>query len=187
MHALQILKTVAGAIARPLRWVIPAGLLDNTTFDRIRLLCVGLMIVMPLFAVVAWQTQKTRDEIQLRGITTEATVTRTNVIRLKGTSYEIDILWRDARGAQRRVHRMSVSVGYYSQLTRTTLPKVRIKYLADRETSRGMVALLDDPAAPSGGADRIPDLIGVTLFGFASTVLMTLWRNRRRRGTAQVA
>jgi hypothetical protein len=47
--------------------------------------------------------------------------------------------------------------------------------------------LLDDPAGPSDGAQRIPVQLGVMLLFFVSTVLMTLWRNRRRRDTAQIA
>jgi hypothetical protein len=185
--ALRSLKIVAIAIARPLRRTIPRGLLDNTVFDRIRLGFYLMILLGPFFAVLGWQNQQRVDDILRHGATAEASVTRTQISRGKGTAYMVDIAWRDARGTQHRVEQLSVSAAYFSQITRTNSPKVPVKYLTDRETTRRTVALTDDASWNSEGSRMIPSWLVATLLGLAGTALMTLWRNRKLRAAARMA
>ena len=181
MRAFQNLRTVADALIRPIRRVIPSGYTHRCL--------VMLMVIGPLFSVAGWYHHQRVDDILQRGLTAEAIVTGTKVARGKGgPSYSIDLAWRDARGAQHRVDEMFVSAQYFSQVTRISPPqKVWIRFLADRETTRRTVALPDDHSRNSSHKSVIPYGLVGGLFGLAGAVLIMVWRNRRLRRAALIA
>jgi hypothetical protein len=187
MRTLDTLAITARIGARRARRAIMRGLRLPTMFDRIRLCFILMIILGPLFAVVERYNQQRVEEILRQGTSAEAAVTGTRITSGRNTSYFVDLAWRAPGGAQHRVEQMTVSAGYFNQVTRVSLPKVRIKYLADREVSRRTVALLDDPSWTAQGTRMIPGWLLVSLVGLAGTALMTLWRNWRRRRAAQMA
>lgn len=189
LYALRLMaRLLAGAIARPIRWLIPSGLLDNTIFDHVRLCFFLLILFGPLFALAGWESQHRVDDILRRGATTEAAVTGSKVIRHKGTTYTLDLAWRDARGTAYRIEALSVSAAYFNQVSRMgPAPTIRITYLTDRAASRRSVALTDDPGWSSEGSRMIPAGLIPGLLGLAGTVVMTLWRNRRIRRAVRIA
>lgn len=182
MGALQSLKGLFGLINQLLVRVCPAGLFDNTLFARIHLLFFMLIVMGPVFGLISWQSQKRVDDVLMRGTVAEAIVTKTTITRGRSTTYSIDIVWHDTRGAARRLEGFIVSPGYYGQITSARQPaKVRIAYLADETTSvRRTVAPFDHVRNSDGeGLARVFLIMG--LIGIPGTVLMTLWRNWRLR------
>jgi hypothetical protein len=184
MRALHKLTTAAGAIARRAGPAISRAVLGYTLPHRILQCLLMLIILGPYLVLTGWQNQNRVDDILRRGVIAEASVTRTEVINGKSTSYAIDLAWRDAHGVQRRVEQARVSAAYFGQITRDSSRKVRIKYLADRETSRWTVATLDDPSWRSGGTRSVAPWLVSTVVGLAVVALMILWPRRRHLGAA---
>jgi hypothetical protein len=186
MRALHELTTAAGAIARRVGPAMSRALLGHTLFHRVLQCFLVLITLGPYLVLVGWQNQNRVDDILRRGVTAEASVARTEVINGKSTSYAIDLAWRDAQGVQHRVEQVRVSAAYFGQITRDSSPKVRIKYLVDRETSRWTVATLDDPSWNSGGTRIVAPWLVSTLLGLAVVALMILWPRRRHPSAARV-
>jgi hypothetical protein len=185
MRALHQLTTAAGAIARRVGPAMSRALLGHTLSHRILQCCLMLIILGPYLVLAGWRDQSRIDDILRRGVTVEASVTRTEVIRGgKSTSYTIDLAWRGAPGVQHRVEQVRVSAAYFDRITRDTPPKIRIRYLADRETSRRTVTALDDPSWNIGRTHMISPWLASTLLGLALVALMILWPRRRHAGTA---
>jgi hypothetical protein len=184
MRALHTLPTAAGAIARRLGSAISRALLGHTLIPRISQCSLMLIILGPYLVVAGWQNQNRIDDILRRGVTAEASVTRTEVINGKSTSYTIGLAWRDAHGVQRRVEQVRVSAEYFAQITRDRSSKVRIKYLVDRETSRWTLSPLDDPSWSPVGRGMIPSWLVSNLLGLAVAALMILWPRRPHLGAA---
>jgi hypothetical protein len=185
MGALHDLKIAIGATVRRIGRAIWRGLRGDTVFDRMRLVCVALIAFGPLVGVFEWYTTHRIDHILQHGVPALATVTGTAVSKGRSTTYSVDLAWRDANGTTHRVTRMVVLAPFFGEITRTTpAPLVRIKYLADRETGRWTVVLLDDSTFRL--ARPIPGSLFVSLMGLAGLVLLMLWRSCRRRA-AQIA
>jgi hypothetical protein len=184
MRALDTLNTAAGAITRRAGPAASRALLGHTLSQRILQCILMLMIFGPYLLLVDWQNRSRADEILRRGVTVEANVTGTEVIRGKSTSYAIDLAWRDAQGAQQRVAQVRVSAEYFEQITRAPSANVRIKYLADRELSRRTVGALDDPSWRRAATRTISSSLVSTLLGLSVVAVMILLPRRRHAGAA---
>jgi hypothetical protein len=186
MRTLQDLTIATGAIAHRIGRAIWRGLRADTVFDRLRLICAVMIVLGPLLSVIEWYNTHRIEHILQHGVPALATVTGTEVSKGRSTTYSVDLAWRDAHGTAYHVTRVVVLPPFFAQVSRTTpAPKVRIKYLADRETSRWTVALLDD--ATFRLKRSIPGWLVVSLMGLAGLVPLMLWRSWRRRDAAQVA
>jgi hypothetical protein len=183
MRTLHELPSATGPIARRIGRAIWRGLRGDTVFDRLRLVCAMMIVLGPFLGVIEWYNTHRIDHILQRGVPALATVTGTEVSKGRSTTYTVDLTWRDARGTEHRVTRMVVLAPFFAQVTHTTPPpKVRIKYLADRETSRRNVVLLDDSTFRI--KRPIPGWLFVSLMGLAGLVPLMLWRSWRRRRAA---
>jgi hypothetical protein len=180
--------TATGILARRIGRALKRGLLLHSLFDRIRFGCFIMIILGPLFGVAEWHNQRRVEDILGRGATAAASVTKSKVTRGRSTTYTIDLAWRDANGTQHSVEQMKVSAAFFGLVTRRNPPpKVLIKYLTDRETTRRTVALLDDPTWKPNPANLLPAWTVPSLTGLIGLALLTLWRGWRRRRTAQMA
>jgi hypothetical protein len=187
MRALHKL-TPTGILVRRVGRALQRGLLLHTIFDRIRFACCLMIVLGPFFGAVEWHNRQRIADILARGAAAEATVTNPKVTSGRSTTYSIDLAWRDAQGAQHRVEQMTISAGFFSWLTRTSPPpKIRIKHLTDRETSRRTVALLDDTTWKPNPSNMLPAWTVPSLMGAIGLALLTLWRTWRRRRRTQPA
>jgi hypothetical protein len=180
MRSLHTL-TPTGILARRIGRALKRGLLLHTYFDRLRFGCVLMIVLGPVFGVVEWHNRQRIEDILARGAVTEAAVTGTRVTTGRSTTYSVDLAWRDTQGMQHSVAQMTVSSAFYSQVTRVSPPKARIKYLTDREASRRTIALLDDPPRKPNRANLLPGWMVPSLMGLIGLALLTLWRSWRRR------
>jgi hypothetical protein len=180
--------TPTGILVRRIGRALKRGLVMHTFYDRIRFACCVMIILGPIFGVVEWHNRQRTADILARGVAAEATVSNSKVTSGRSTTYSIDLAWRDAQGAQQRVEQMTVSAGFFGWLTRTNPPpKILIKHLADRETSRRTVVLLDDIIWKPNPNNMLPAWTVPSLMGAIGLALLTLWRTWRRRRRAQLA
>jgi hypothetical protein len=185
MRLSEALKAMSKAIGRQISRILPGGLRDKTGTGWSHSAFFMLALIGPLFALVCWYGQARVDDVLRRGATAEATVSKMTITRMKSTSYAVDIVWRDTQGQVRTIERMSVSAGFYNLIAAAKAPqKVHIKYLTDEPVSRLRTALTDDIAQNTESGGMIPMWLGVGLFGFLATAVMTFWRRRRIRRDA---
>jgi hypothetical protein len=182
MRLSEALKAISGAIGRQSRRVLPGGLHDNSGIGWSQSAFFMLIFIGPIFALVCWYGQSRVDDVLQRGAAAEATVVKMTITRMKSTSYSVDIVWRDKQGVDRSIERMTVSAGFYNRIAAAKAPqKVNIKYLADQPVSRLQTVLTDDTTQNTESGGMIPMWLGVALFGFVATAVMTFWRRRRMR------
>lgn len=181
--------TPTGILARRIGRAVKRGLLMPTFFDRLRFVCFVLIILGPIFGVIERNNRQRLETILAQGTIAQANVTRTRVTSNRSTTHSIDLAWRDAQGAQHKVEEMVVSPGFYGWLTRTSPPpKILVKYLTDRQTSRRTIALLDDPPRKPNPANLLPAWTMPSIMGLIGLALLALWRTvRRRRRAVQAA
>jgi hypothetical protein len=184
----EALKAISGAIGGQIRRVPPGGVRGKSGVGWSQSAFFMLIFIGPFFALVCWYDQARVNEVLRRGVATEATVVKMTVTRMKSTSYSVDIVWRDTQGVDRSIERMTISAGFYNRIAAANAPqKVNIKYLADEPVSRRRTALTDDVAQNTESGGMIPMWLGVGLFGFVATAVMTFLRRRRvRRGALGV-
>jgi len=144
----------------------------------------------PVLAFMSWQDGERVKKVAAEGIEAQASVegaTRTKR-RRSGTSYTVDLAWKDAAGQDRTADKVSISHQFASRIIandKLTVDTVPIKYLAG-EQGKDSVIIRDD-------ADKQADLdhemiyvgggagiIGILGSGF----WFLLGRRRRSEGEA---
>lgn len=133
-----------------------------------------------------WDAEHIRD-VEARGLEVTATIdgaTRTKR-RRGGTSYDVNLAWKDQKGTARTATAVSVSTAFASQIIhddKIVRDKVRIKYLTDDLDAKPI--LLED-ADRQASTDR--ELIwvgaGAGAVGIIGSLLFLLV-GRRREETA---
>lgn len=138
----------------------------------------------PVLAFFSWQDGERVRKIAAEGIEAQASVegaTRTKR-RRGGTSYSIDLAWKDRNGQDRTAEKISVSTEFASRiitndkLTVSTLP---IKYLPDEPGKDAVIiqgdadkqATLDHEMIYVGSGAGVVGILGSALF---------FWLGRRR-------
>lgn len=182
MSAFQSLKRAYNAVTCLCERFLPGGLMENTVFGRVHLMFFMAIVMGPIVAGFSWQNQKRVDDVLMRGTVAEAIVTSYKATHGKGTTYSLDIVWRDTQGAERRVEGFVVSGGFYNRVTSSRQPaKIRIAYLAEETTSARRTVAPYDHARNADGAGLMRMFLLMGLVGVIGTAIMTLWRNRRLR------
>ncbi|MDR6870678.1 hypothetical protein J2Y55_001678 [Bosea sp. BE125] len=144
----------------------------------------------PVIAYMSWADGERVKHVAAQGIETQASIesaTRTKR-RRGGTSYAVDLAWKDAKGEERKAEKVAVSLGFANQIIRAekiVADTVWIKYLPD-EPGKDAVILRDDAEAQ---ANTDQELIyvgaGAGVVGIIGSALFFL--SGRRRKDEQVA
>jgi hypothetical protein len=138
----------------------------------------------PVMAYFGWADTQRLHNIEANGVEAVAAIegaTRTQR-RRGGTSYALNLAWKDAKGAVRQAEKVPVSREFANQIIgddKIVRASVRIKYLRDDETVTPMVI---------GDANRHQDLdafmvragVGAGAVGIMGSALMLLMGRRRR-------
>lgn len=146
----------------------------------------------PVLAFFSWQDGERVRTIAAKGIEAQASVesaTRTKR-RRGGTSYSVDLAWKDAAGKDRSAEKVSVSNEFANRIVRNdklTVDTLTIKYLPD-EPGKDAVIIADDAARQ---ADQDSEMIyvgaGAGAIGILGSGLFFLLGRRRSEGEEQAA
>ncbi len=146
----------------------------------------------PVLAFFSWQDGERVRTIAAKGIEAQASVegaTRTKR-RRGGTSYSVDLAWKDAAGKDRSAEKVSVSNEFANRIVRNdklTVDTLKIKYLPD-EPGKDAVIIADDAARQ---ADQDSEMIyvgaGAGAIGILGSGLFFLLGRRRSEGEEQAA
>lgn len=105
-------------------------------FGKLKALFLLAAIGGPAVAGYMWWDAERIKDVETRGV--EATAAIEGATRTKrrrgGTSYDIDLAWKDQKGAAREAKKVYVSTTFANQIIRNERiirDKVKIKYLAD--------------------------------------------------------
>jgi hypothetical protein len=102
----------------------------------------------PVVAYMSWQDGERVKKVVAEGIEAQASVegaTRTKR-RRSGTSYTVDLAWKDASGQDRKAEKVSISHQFANRIIsndRLTVDTLPIKYLAT-EQGKDSVIIRDD-------------------------------------------
>lgn len=146
----------------------------------------------PVLAFFSWQDGERVRKIAAQGIEAQASVegaTRTKR-RRGGTSYSVDLAWKDAAGKDRTAEKISVSTQFANRIIandKLTVDSLKIKYLPD-EPGKDAVIIADDAAKQ---ADQDSEMIyvgaGAGAIGIVGSALFFLLGRRRQENEEQAA
>lgn len=166
---------IAGWIASKVKWLLLIAAIGG-----------------PVLAFFSWQDGERVRNIAANGIEAQASVegaTRTKR-RRGGTSYSVDLAWKDAAGKDRMAEKISVSTQFANRIIRNdklTVDTLKIKYLPD-EPGKDAVIIADDAARQ---ADQDSEMIyvgaGAGAIGIVGSGLFFLLGRRRQESEAQTA
>jgi hypothetical protein len=104
-------------------------------FGKVRMLFGLAAIGGPIMAFLGWQDVQRIDQLEKDGI--EAVAVIDGATRKKsrrgGTTYSVNLVWKDAQGGERKVEGLSISQGFAGQIIRgdkIVRDAVKVKYLA---------------------------------------------------------
>ncbi|TDR87161.1 hypothetical protein [Enterovirga rhinocerotis] len=124
------------------------GSIVNWVVGKLKWLLIIAAIGGPVSAFIGWQDVQRVNDVVAKGQEAEATIV--SAVRKKGrrsgTSYAVDLAWKDDKGADRTAEEVRVSTALSNRLfrgDRIVVDTVRIKYLADSPGKAGVV-LVDD-------------------------------------------
>lgn len=124
------------------------GALGGWLMGKLKWLLVAAAIFGPVSAIVGWTDVDRVNDVVAKGLAAEATIV--SAVRKKGrrsgTSYYVNLAWKDASGASRTAEDVRVSNAMAGRLFRNdriAVDRVAIRYLAD-QTDKAGVVLVDD-------------------------------------------
>jgi hypothetical protein len=178
--ATQVLKML-GTVGR-IRFWPPGGLVDYTIVGRLHVLMFFMLFIAPVCSLLSWYSQNGIDYLLIHGATAKATVTGFKIIHRKGTSYSVDLSWRDVYGIDRRLESFTISASYFARIRGVKLPAtVQLKYLPDEPTDTRRTVLVYDHERNQQNASVTIYLFLFWLFGLVTVPLLTHWRTKNTR------
>ncbi len=157
--------------------------------SKIKWLLVIAAIGGPVVAYMSWQDGERVKKIAAEGIEAQASVegaTRTKR-RRSGTSYTIDLAWKDASGQDRTAEKISISHQFASRIIandKLTVDMVPIRYLPGEQGKEGVI--VTDDAEQQADLDH--DMIYVGgVAGAVGIIGCGLWLMMARRRSEGVS
>lgn len=155
--------------------------------DKVRWLLLIAAVGGPALAYFSWSDAERIRDVEANGVETVAVIegaTRSQR-RRGGTSYSLDLAWKDSKGAVRKAEKVGVSRSFADQIVRNdklTRDAVRIKYLRDDDT---VTPVLLEDAEHQEGLDAFMLQAGIAagVIGIAGSALLL----RRRRQPAEAS
>jgi hypothetical protein len=156
--------------------------------DKVRWLLLIAAVGGPALAYFSWSDAERIRDVETNGVETTAVIegaTRTQR-RRGGTSYALDLAWKDGKGGVRKAEKVGVSRAFADQLVkndRLTRNALRIKYLRD-DPSVTPVVVEDASRQEDQDAFMVQAGIGAGAVGIAGSAVMLLMRRRRQTAEA---
>lgn len=155
---------------------------------KLKSLCLIAAIGGPALAGYMWWDAEHIKDVEARGI--EATATIDGATRTKrrrgGTSYDVNLAWKDQRGEARTATAVSISTAFATQIIRDekiVRDNVKIKYLAD-DLEAKPILIEDADRQASTDQELIWVGAGAGAVGFIGSLLFLLGGRRRKAETA---
>ena len=156
--------------------------------DKVRWLLLIAAVGGPALAYFSWSDAERIRDVETNGVEAVAVIegaTRTQR-RRGGTSYSLDLAWKDGKGGVRKAEKVSVSRAFADQIVKNdklTRNSVRIKYLRDDATVTPVV-VEDASRQEDQDAFMVQAGIGAGAVGIAGSAVMLLMRRRRQTAEA---
>jgi len=157
--------------------------------DKVRWLFIVAAVGGPVAAYFGWADTRRLSDVEANGVEAVALIegaTRTQG-RRGGTSYALNLAWKDAKCGVRKAEKVSVSREFADQIIRydqIVRPSVRIKYMRDDDTVTPVV--VEDPNREDRDAFMLQAGLGGGAVGMVGLGLMFLMgRCRRTEPAAQ--
>lgn len=156
--------------------------------DKVRWLLLIAAVGGPALAYFSWSDAERIRDVETNGVEAVAVIegaTRSQR-RRGGTSYSLDLAWKDGKGGVRKAEKVSVSRAFADQLVKNdklTRNSLRIKYLRD-DPSVTPVVVEDASRQEDQDAFMVQAGIGVGAVGIAGSAVMLLMRRRRQTADA---
>lgn len=156
--------------------------------DKVRWLLLIAAVGGPALAYFSWSDAERIRDVETNGVEAVAVIegaTRTQR-RRGGTSYSLDLAWKDAKGGVRKAEKVSVSRTFADQLVKNeklTRNALRIKYLRDDATVTPVV-VEDASRQEDQDAFMVQAGIGAGAVGIAGSAVLLLMRRRRQTAEA---
>jgi hypothetical protein len=156
--------------------------------DKVRWLLLIAAVGGPALAYFSWSDAERIRDVETNGVEAVALIegaTRTQR-RRGGTSYALDLAWKDGKGGVRKAEKVSVSRTFADQIIRNdklTRNSLRIKYLRDDETITPVV-IEDASRQEDQDAFMLQAGLGAGAVGIAGSAVMLLMRRRRQTAEA---
>src|SRR5262245_55842230 len=152
--------------------------------DKVRWLLLVAAVGGPALAYYSWSDAERIRDVETNGVEAVAVIegaTRTQR-RRGGTSYSLDLAWKDSKGAVRKAEKVAVSRGFADKIIQNdklTRDALRIKYLRDDPTVTP-VLVEDANRQEEQDAFMVQAGVGAGAVGIAGSALMLLLRRRRQ-------
>lgn len=156
--------------------------------DKVRWLLLIAAVGGPALAYFSWSDAERIRDVETNGVEAVAVIegaTRTQR-RRGGTSYSLDLAWKDSKGGVRKAEKVSVSRTFADQLVKNeklTRNALRIKYLRDDATVTPVV-VEDASRQEDQDAFMVQAGIGAGAVGIAGSAVLLLMRRRRQTAEA---
>ena len=158
----------------------------NWIVRKLKFLLVAAALGGPFMAFAGWSDGERTRRIEREGVEGQAAVlgaTRTKRSR-GGTSYSLDLSWKDGTGAPRSADKVSISQAFADKIIRDDkllVNSVRVKYLPDDPEKSGVIIL--DDAAEQEHLDDVVTYMGagasaVGILGCAYVFGFRRWRGQ---------
>ena len=156
--------------------------------DKVRWLLLIAAVGGPALAYFSWSDAERIRDVETNGVEAVALIegaTRTQR-RRGGTSYALDLAWKDGKGGVRKAEKVSVSRAFAEQVVKNdklTRNSLRIKYLRD-DTTVTPVVVEDATRQEDQDAFMVQAGIGAGAVGIAGSAVLLLMRRRRQTAEA---
>jgi hypothetical protein len=149
---------------------------------KIRWLMLVAAVGGPVMAYLGWSEAARIKDVEQQGV--EATAVIDGATRRKGrrsgTSYSVDLAWKDAKGVAQKVEKISISQSFAGQIIRDdkiVRNTVKIKYLPDALDSKPVI-IEDAQRQEESDTFMMQAGLGVGALGIVGSLLMLLFRRR---------
>jgi hypothetical protein len=156
--------------------------------DKVRWLLLIAAVGGPALAYFSWSDAERIRDVETNGVEAVAVIegaTRSQR-RRGGTSYSLDLAWKDGKGSVRKAEKVGVSRAFADQIIQNdklTRNSLRIKYLRD-DPSISPVLMEDASRQEDQDAFMVQAGIGAGAVGIAGSAVMLVLRRRRQTAEA---